>query len=33
MPPHVRGRSNPKSTTGRLDSFTRVITDRTPRFD
>jgi dCTP deaminase len=29
----VRGRSNPKSTTGRLDIFTRVITDRTPRFD
>jgi len=33
LPPHVRGRSNPKSTTGRLDIFTRVITDRTPRFD
>jgi dCTP deaminase len=29
----VRGRSNPKSTTGRLDVFTRVITDGTPRFD
>jgi dCTP deaminase len=29
----MRGRSNPKSTTGRLDIFTRVITDRTPRFD
>jgi len=29
----VRGRSNPKSTTGRLDIFTRVITDETPRFD
>src|SRR5213592_3783085 len=27
LPPHVRGRSNPKSTTGRLDIFTRVITD------
>jgi dCTP deaminase len=33
LPPDVRGRSNPKSTTGRLDIFTRVITDRTPRFD
>ena len=33
LPPEVRGRSNPKSTTGRLDIFTRVITDRTPRFD
>src|SRR2546427_13213996 len=33
LPPHVRGRSNPKSTTGRLDIFTRAITDATPRFD
>jgi dCTP deaminase len=33
LPPHVRGRSNPKSTTGRLDVFTRVVTDGTPRFD
>jgi len=33
LPPGMRGRSNPKSTTGRLDIFTRVITDRTPRFD
>jgi dCTP deaminase len=33
LPAGVRGRSNPKSTTGRLDVFTRVITDRTPRFD
>ncbi|HET7342082.1 MAG TPA: 2'-deoxycytidine 5'-triphosphate deaminase [Methylomirabilota bacterium] len=33
LPPGMRGRSNPKSTTGRLDVFTRVITDRTPRFD
>src|SRR6267143_548149 len=33
LPAHVRGRSNPKSTTGRLDIFTRVITDRTSRFD
>ena len=33
LPPDVRGRSNPKSTTGRLDIFTRVISDHTPRFD
>lgn len=33
LPPYVRGRSNPKSTTGRLDIFTRVITDETGRFD
>src|SRR5882762_3355879 len=33
LPAGVRGRSNPKSTTGRLDIFTRVITDGTPRFD
>src|SRR4029453_13947388 len=33
LPEHIRGRSNPKSTTGRLDIFTRVITDATPRFD
>src|SRR5262249_12279621 len=33
LPANVRGRSNPKSTTGRLDVFTRVITDGTPRFD
>ena len=33
LPTGMRGRCNPKSTTGRLDIFTRVITDRTPRFD
>src|SRR5262249_60498513 len=33
LPANVRGRSNPKSTTGRLDIFTRGITDGTPRFD
>lgn len=33
LPATVRGRCNPKSTTGRLDIFTRVITDATPRFD
>ncbi|MBI2216773.1 MAG: 2'-deoxycytidine 5'-triphosphate deaminase [Candidatus Rokubacteria bacterium] len=33
LPDDVRGRSNPKSTTGRLDIFTRVISDGTGRFD
>lgn len=33
LPTEIRGRCNPKSTTGRLDIFTRVITDGTPRFD
>ena len=31
LPPSLRGRSNPKSTTGRLDIFTRIVTDNTPR--
>lgn len=33
LPPYIRGRTNPKSSTGRLDIFTRVITDRSSRFD
>lgn len=33
LPRTVRGRCNPKSTTGRLDIFTRVITDESERFD
>jgi dCTP deaminase len=33
LPDAVRGRTNPKSSTGRLDIFTRVITDRTHRFE
>jgi dCTP deaminase len=33
LPSHVRAKANPKSSTGRLDVFTRVITDRTHRFD
>lgn len=33
LPAGVRGRSNPKSSTGRLDVFTRVITDESYRFD
>ena len=33
LPPEVSGKCNPKSTTGRLDIFTRVITDRGMHFD
>jgi dCTP deaminase len=33
LPPEVRGKANPKSSTGRLDVFTRVITDESFRFD
>ncbi|HEY7106973.1 MAG TPA: 2'-deoxycytidine 5'-triphosphate deaminase [Acidimicrobiia bacterium] len=33
LPGRVRARANPKSSTGRLDVFTRVITDRSGRFD
>jgi len=33
LPPGVRAKANPKSSTGRLDVFTRVITDRNNRFD
>jgi dCTP deaminase len=33
LPRTIRGRCNPKSTTGRLDIFTRVITDHSQRFD
>ena len=33
LPPHVRGKANPKSSTGRLDVFTRVVTDYSYRFD
>ncbi len=33
LPPEVRGRANPKSSTGRADVFTRVITDGSSRFD
>ena len=33
LPPHVRGKANPKSSTGRADVFTRVITDHSNRFD
>jgi len=33
LPGDVRAKANPKSSTGRLDVFTRVITDRNNRFD
>ena len=33
LPSDVRGKANPKSSTGRLDVFTRVITDQSFRFD
>jgi dCTP deaminase len=33
LPESVRGRTNPKSSTGRLDLFTRVLSDRNARFD
>jgi dCTP deaminase len=33
LPENVRGRCNPKSTTGRLDIFTRLIADDSSRFD
>jgi dCTP deaminase len=33
LPPGVRGKANPKSSTGRIDVFTRVITDTSYRFD
>ena len=33
LPPDIRARANPRSSTGRLDIFTRVITDNGNRFD
>jgi dCTP deaminase len=33
LPSFVRAKANPKSSTGRLDVFTRVITDHSYRFD
>jgi len=33
LPGEVRARANPKSSTGRVDVFTRVITDHSYRFD
>lgn len=33
LPEGIRARANPRSTTGRLDIFTRVISDHNDRFD
>ncbi len=33
LPDNIRAKANPRSSTGRLDVFTRVITDRSYRFD
>jgi dCTP deaminase len=33
LPPAIRAKANPKSSTGRVDVFTRVITDHGFRFD
>jgi dCTP deaminase len=33
LPQEIRAKANPKSSTGRLDVFTRVLTDRNNRFD
>jgi dCTP deaminase len=33
LPDDIRAKANPKSSTGRLDVFTRVLTDRSHRFD
>lgn len=33
LPSHLHAKANPKSSTGRLDIFTRVITDAQSRFD
>jgi dCTP deaminase len=33
LPGGLRGKANPKSSTGRIDVFTRVITDHSERFD
>lgn len=33
LPGNLQGKTNPKSSTGRLDVFTRVITDNSFRFD
>ncbi len=33
LPLNIKGRTNPKSSTGRLDIFTRVITDNSSRFE
>ena len=33
LPDDIMGKSNPKSTTGRLDIFTRIITEKGREYD
>lgn len=33
LPPDIRARANPRSSTGRLDVFTRIVTDQGQHFD
>lgn len=33
LPAHVHGKANPRSSIGRVDVFTRVVTDHSDRFD
>ena len=33
LPPGIYGRTNPKSSTGRIDVFTRVVTNKSKQFD
>ncbi len=33
LPPGISGRTNPKSSTGRIDVFTRVVTNKSKAFD
>lgn len=33
LPEHILGKANPRSSTGRLDIFTRLVSDYNPRFD
>ncbi len=33
LPPHVHAKANPRSSTGRVDVFTRAVTDHSGRFD
>ena len=33
LPPGICGRANPKSSTGRIDVFVRLLTDHSPAFD
>jgi dCTP deaminase len=33
LPPHIEGATSPKSSTGRLDIFVRLLTDNAPTYD